>query len=112
MVTAWVEAPAEPVNDGAADQESEQSIGVQQVEDHFGLNTQRLLQKQDQREDHRRGADDGGSDKNRLRGRFEGVSAAVVLFKIMLAYIQPGLNPNCFSISLSTLGMVSIRESS
>ena len=45
----------------------------------------RLAQQQDDREDHRRGADDGGADEHGLGGRLEGVAGRVVGLEVMLA---------------------------
>ena len=44
-----------------------------------------------EREDHRRGADDGGADEHRLRGRLERVARAVVLLEERLGLLEVGL---------------------
>ena len=42
----------------------------------------------DDREDHRRRADDGGADEHGLRGRLEGVAGAVVLLEEVLGLLE------------------------
>ena len=77
----------EPVNDGAAGDEAEQE---RRVEDRELVDVAREVggERHDDREDHRRRADDGGADENRLRGRFERVARAVVFFEQILGPIE------------------------
>ena len=51
----------------------------------------RFAQQQDDREDHRRGADDGRADEHRLGRRLERVAGRVVRFEVMLALVEVGL---------------------
>ncbi len=51
----------------------------------------RLAQQQDDREDHRRRADDGRADQHRLGGRLERVAGRVVGFQVVLALLEVGL---------------------
>ena len=51
----------------------------------------RLAQQQDDREDHRRRADDGRADEHRLGRRLERVAGRVVGFQVVLAVLEVGL---------------------
>ncbi len=45
-------------------------------------------EQHDDREDHRRGADDRGADEHRLGRRLEGVAGAVVLLEVVLGLLE------------------------
>ena len=47
-----------------------------------------VFEQDDDAEDHRGGADDGGADEHRLGRGLEGVARAVALFEIMLGVLE------------------------
>ena len=78
---------AEPEDHRPAADEAEQHRGVGQAQ----VQQPVLAEQQDDREDHRRGADDGGADEHGLGGRLEGVAGRVVGFQVVLAALEIGL---------------------
>ena len=48
-------------------------------------------ERHDDREDHRRGADDSGTDEHRLGRGLEGVARAVVLFEVVFGHVPRGV---------------------
>ena len=81
----------EPVDHRAAGDEAEQERRVQHRELARCCSVRPFGEQQDDREDHRRGADDGGADEHRLGGRLEGVAGAVVLLEVVLACSKSGV---------------------
>ena len=77
----------EPVDHRAADDQAEQERRVQnrQLVD---VLRQVAGQRHDDREDHRRRADDGRADQHRLGGRLERVAGAVVLLEQILGALE------------------------
>src|SRR5258708_32004937 len=73
----------EPVDHGAAGDEAEDEgrMEEREVVDVFG---ETFRERHDDRENHRRCADDGRADKHRLGRSFEGVARAVVGFEHLL----------------------------
>ena len=61
---------------------------------------QAVRQHHDDREDHRRRADDGRADQHRLGRGLEGVARAVVLFEEVLGLLEVRSKPKCFLISV------------
>ncbi len=77
----------EPEDHGPAAHEAEQHRGVRQAQGQ----KPRLAQQQDDRENHRRGADHGRADQHRLGRRLEGVAGRVVGFQVVLADLEVGV---------------------
>ena len=72
----------EPVDHRAAGDQAEQERRVQDREVRHQLRLQPVGQRHDDREDHRRRADDRGADQHRLGRGLEGVARAVVLLEV------------------------------
>ena len=83
-MTACIDAPENQKITAPAADEAEQHRSIGQAEMQQTL----LAEQQDDREDHRRGADDGGADEHRLGGGLEGVAGRVVRFEIVLAALE------------------------
>ena len=81
----------EPVNDASAEDESKNAVGVEQVEDRGGFDTEGLLNHQDEGEDHSGGTHHGGTDKDGLGGGFEGVACTVVGLEVVFGLLEVGL---------------------
>ena len=71
----------EPVDDRPTGDEAEQEWRVKDRQVREKLGSESLCQTDDDREDHCRGANDGGTDQHGLRGRLERVARAVVLLE-------------------------------
>ena len=78
----------EPVDHRAAGDQAEQERRVQDRQVRDELRLEPVREHDDDREDHRRRADDGGADQHRLGGRLERVAGAVVLLEQVLRALE------------------------
>ena len=78
----------EPVDHRAAGDQAEQERRVQERELVAGSCVEPVGEHHDDREDHRRGADDRRADQHRLGGGLEGVAGAVVLLEEVLGPLE------------------------
>ena len=78
----------EPVDHRAAGDQAEQERRVQQRQVRHELRLQPVGERHDDREDHRRRADDGRADEHGLGGRLERVAGAVVLLEVVLGALE------------------------
>ena len=102
----------EPVDDRAAGNQPEQERRVEQRQ-LVEVLASAPRQHHDDREDHRRRADDGRADEHRLRRRLEGVAGAVVLLEQVLGLARTARSkPKSFFSSCWMSGIVSMTESS
>ena len=70
-------------------------------------------ERDDDREDHRGRADDGGADEHRLGGRLEGVAGAVVLLEEVLGLLEVHVEAEVLlDLLLDVRACVSMSESS
>ena len=83
--------PGEPVDDGSTGDETQQERGMGEAElGHLGGVLQAIGEHHDDREDHRRRADDGRPDEHWLGGGLEGVSRPILSLQEVLGHLPPG----------------------
>lgn len=103
--------PAEPVDHRHAADDAQQERGVQdrQLVD---VGRQAVGQQHDDREDQRRGTDDGRTDQHGFGGRLEGIAGTIVLFEQALGVFEVGVGVVVLANVVLMSAWVSISESS